>query len=78
MDLNTRIRTYQMLDAGHDYKGNPMRVWVCYEYGDLGSYRLIAVYDEGYKGRPDWQGIELPALKVTNDQYREFSNQVTD
>lgn len=69
------VKLCQRLKAENTYFGNPRRLWVVYNLPQDGAgyADLEAVFDEGYRGRPDalssrsW--LELPTINITVAEY---------
>jgi hypothetical protein len=65
-------RAYQHQQADNDPSGNPQRLYVVYErHGQ--HWRTVAVYDEGYRGRPDAlrHVSELPPVTIPKREYHD-------
>lgn len=71
LPVGTRI--YQHYLAPNDTNGNPRRLWVVYEVGNLASSDLYIaeVIDEGYGGRPEkLNGVPcVPPVDVSTGEY---------
>jgi hypothetical protein len=72
-NIKSRYTTIR-LDAGHDTNGNPRRVYLTFQSGNL-----IATYDEGYMGtaaitnahhRAAYGGMSIP---TTPKEYRYWA-----
>jgi len=70
------MRAYQHLKADNDPNGNPQRMYVVYELQDVepqfSYWKLVEVYDEGYRGRPaELRGVpELPSVRISAHDYQ--------
>lgn len=77
---------YQHLRATNDPNGNPQRLFVVYGFAEWTTYNepglsdgrridvsTVAVYDEGYRGRPEaLRGLpELPCVDISRSDYHQ-------
>ena len=71
-----KIRVYQHQRHTNDTNGNPRRLWVVFELDTRkpgGTGLLVAVYNEGYRDRPQalHDLAELPSVSITPREYRD-------
>lgn len=63
---------YQHLRAPNDPNGNPQRLFIEYTFDDeTGYWSTVAVYDDGYHGRPERlrDVPELPPVNISRSDY---------